>query len=159
MTETSYRFADLDTSHIAMPYGYDMLTGRHHRYGFYGRSLYPAGWVLTSAPQLARHLIAFINYGELDGVQILKPETVEEMRRIQYPAIAPQYGVFWYCKNLRGWELLGHNGGNYGVATEMFFRPAAGVGVILLMNGDWTYRNIPIAYAIEARLFKEAEKY
>jgi CubicO group peptidase (beta-lactamase class C family) len=95
----------------------------------------------------------------LDGVQILKPETVEEMRRIQYPAIAPQFGVFWYYKNLRGWELMGHNGGNYGVATEMFFRPEDGVGVILLMNGDWTPRNIPIAYAIEARLFREAEKY
>jgi CubicO group peptidase (beta-lactamase class C family) len=159
MTETSYRFADLELSHMAMPYGYNEHTGRYHPYGFYGCPLYPAGWVITSAPQLARQLISFIQYGELDGVKILKPETVEEMRRIQYPDIAPQFGLFWYTKNLQGWELMGHNGGNYGVATEMFFRLEDGVGVILLMNGDWTNKNIRIIYDIEARLFREAEKY
>jgi len=159
MTETSYRFADLDLSHMAMPYGYNEYTGRYHPYGFYGCPLYPAGWVITSAPQLARHLIAFIQYGELDGVRILQPETVEEMRRIQYPDVAPEFGLFWYTKNLQGMELMGHNGGNNGVSTEMFFRLSDGVGVILLMNGDWTPRNILIAYDIEARLFREAEKY
>jgi CubicO group peptidase (beta-lactamase class C family) len=159
MTETSYRFADLELSHMAMPYGYNEHTSLYLPYGFYGCPLYPAGWVITSAPQLARHLVSFIQYGELDGVKILKPETVEEMRRIQYPDIAPQFGLFWYSKNLREWELMGHNGGNYGVATEMFFRPEDGVGVILLMNGDWTNKNIRIIYDIEARLFREAEKY
>lgn len=159
MTETSYRFADLDLSHMAMPYGYNERTGRYHPYGFYGCPLYPAGWVITSAPQLARHLISFIQYGELDGVSILQPETVEEMQRIQYPDIAPQFGLFWYTKSLQGWELMGHNGGNYGVSTELFFRLEDGVGVILLMNGDWTNKNIRIIYEIEARLFREAENY
>ena len=159
MTETSYRFADLDLSHMAMPYGYSDHTGRYHPYGFYGCPLYPAGWVITSAPQLARHLVSFIQYGELEGVRILQTETVEEMRRIQYPDIAPDFGLFWYSKNLQGWELMGHNGGNYGVSTEMFFRLEDGVGVIILMNGDWTNKNIRIIYDIETRLFREAEKY
>jgi CubicO group peptidase (beta-lactamase class C family) len=159
MTETSYRFEDLDTSEIAMPYGYSRFTGLYHPYGFYGCPLYPAGWVITSAGQLARHLIAFMQNGEVDGVRVLQPETVAEMRRIQYPELAPQFGLFWYTKNLRGWQLMGHNGGNFGVATEMFFRLEDSVGVILLMNGDWTSLNIPIVYNIEARLFRESDKY
>ena len=160
MMETSYRFADLDTSHIAMPYGYNGWRGKYFPYGFYGCPLYPIGWVITSAPQLARHLIAFIQYGELDGVRILQPATVEEMRRIQYPEVAPEFGLFWYWERFRGWQLLGHNGGNFGVTTEMFFRVADGVGVILLMNGDRTSPgSLPIVYAIGARLFEEADKY
>ncbi len=159
MTETSYRFADLEKSRIAMPYGYRSITGDYHPYGFLGCPLYPAGWVITSAPQLARHLLAFMQYGEYDRVRILEPATVEEMRRIQFPGIAPGFGLFWYYKRLRAWELLGHNGGNYGVSTEMFFRPEDNVGVILLMNGDWTVQNIPIIYDVEARLFREAARY
>jgi CubicO group peptidase (beta-lactamase class C family) len=162
MTETSYRFSDLDLSHIAMPSGYNVRTGNYLPYGFLGSPLYPAGWVITSAPQLARHLIAFMQFGEIDGVRILQPETVEEMRRIQYPEIGAQpFGVFWYYKSLRDRVLLGHNGGNYGVATEMFFDAQGDVGVILLMNGDWTSRpsNVPMVYSIEDRLFREAESY
>jgi CubicO group peptidase (beta-lactamase class C family) len=159
MTETSYRFADLDTSHIAMPYGYNDHSGRYYPYGFYGCPIYPAGWVITSAPQLARHLISFIQYGEVDGVRILRPETVEEMRRIQYPDVSSTFGLLWYYKTLHSWELMGHNGGNNGVSTEMFFRPEDGVGVILLMNGNWTQQNLHIIYAVETRLFIEAEKY
>ncbi len=88
-------------------------TSSIHDVGFVyvnGCPLYPAGWVITSAPQLARHLIAFIQYGEVDGVRILQPETIEEMRRIQYPEVSAPlpFGLAWYYKTLQGWELLGH---------------------------------------------------
>jgi CubicO group peptidase (beta-lactamase class C family) len=142
-----------------MPYGYNDHSGRYYPYGFYGCPIYPAGWVITSAPQLARHLISFIQYGEVDGVRILRPETVEEMRRIQYPDVSSTFGLLWYYKTLHSWELMGHNGGNNGVSTEMFFRPEDGVAVILLMNGNWTQQNLHIIYAVETRLFIEAEKY
>ena len=34
-------------------------------------------------------------------------------------------------------RLLGHEGGDPGVATMMSFNPATGVGVVALTNGDW----------------------
>jgi len=156
MTETSWHLAGLDQSHIAMPYGYSSMGHFYYPYGFYGFPIWPVGELRTSALQLANFLNMFIQYGELGGVRLLQLETVEEMRRVQYPDIAPQFGLIWYYKNLSGWTLLGHNGGVFGIATEMFFRPSDGVGVILLMNGNWTNINIPIIYQIESRLFKEA---
>jgi CubicO group peptidase (beta-lactamase class C family) len=156
MTETSWHLAGLDQSHIAMPYGYNKMVHLYLPFGFYGIPYWPCGALRTSALQLANFLNMFIQSGELGGVRLLQPETVEEMRRVQYPDIAPQFGLIWYYKNLSGWTLLGHNGGVFGIATEMFLRPSDGVGVILLMNGNWTNINIPIIYQIESRLFKEA---
>ena len=37
-----------------------------------------------------------------------------------------------------GRRLLGHDGGDPGVATRMYFNPDTNVGVILLTNGDWS---------------------
>jgi len=31
---------------------------------------------------------------------------------------------------------VGHNGGDFGVSTEMFFDPETNVGVVVLTNGD-----------------------
>ncbi|MCL6583757.1 MAG: beta-lactamase family protein [bacterium] len=157
MKETSWRLADLDHSHIAMPYGYDRLRRRYYPYGLYAYPDYPDGLLKTSAPQLARFLLMFINYGQLEGVRILNRETVEEMRRVQNPAVDPQQGILWYYKKLSGWKLLGHNGADMGVGAEMFFRPEDGLGVILLMNGDRTLFNEKIIRELEIRLFKEAE--
>ncbi|MEW5803379.1 MAG: serine hydrolase domain-containing protein [bacterium] len=157
MEETSWRLSDLDDSHLAMPYGYDSQRRRYTAYGFYGYPDYPDGLLRSSAPQLARFLNMFIQYGELDGVRILKKETVEEMRRVQNPSIDPQGGLIWYYKELSGWRLLGHNGGDMGITTEMFFRPDDGAGIILLMNGDCTPSVDRFIKDIQTRLFKEAE--
>jgi len=159
MTDTSLRFADLDLSHIARPYGYKDSTAEYFPYPFHTCPDYPAGWVMTSAPQLARHLIAFMRYGEIDGVRILQADTVEEIRRLQYPELESTFGLFWYYKRLMGRDLIGHNGGNWGVATEMFFQPETDTGVILLMNGDWSNRNFPMVMSIEDRLFREASNF
>ncbi|MEW6379048.1 MAG: serine hydrolase domain-containing protein [bacterium] len=156
MRETSWRLADLDNDHIAMPYGYDRLRRRYYPYGFYAYPDYPDGLLKTSAPQLARFLTMFINYGELEGVRILNRETVEEMRRVQNPAVDPRQGILWFYKELAGWKLLGHNGADIGVTSEMFFRPEDGVGVILLMNGDCTLFDEKVIKELETRLFKEA---
>ena len=56
-------------------------------------------------------------------------------------------------------RLIGHNGGDDGVATQMYFRPDDGVGVIVLANGNWHYdgRGWPLQ-RIATRLFDEADR-
>jgi len=156
MEETSWQLADVDHSHLAMPYDYNVLCHHYSAYGFYAYPDYPDGLLKTSAPQLARFLNMFIQYGESDGVRILKKKTVEEIRRVQNPSIDPQGGILWYYKDLSGLRLLGHNGADMGVTTEMFFSPADGVGVILLMNGDCTLSVERAIKEIQIRLFKDA---
>lgn len=158
MSRTSWHLAGLDKNAIAMPYGYLRLAQRYYPYGFYGYPDYPDGALRTTVMDLARFLTAVIQFGSSGETRILKPETVAEMRRVQFPSLAPDQGLVWYYKELSGWTLLGHNGGDRGVATEMFFRPADGVGVILLMNGSWSRKSTPIM-EIETRLFQEADHY
>jgi len=67
--------------------------------------------------------------------------------------------LVWYYKKLADDMVRGHNGGEEGVATEMFFRPEDWAGVILLMNVNWSQLNYALILEIEERLFKESERY
>jgi CubicO group peptidase (beta-lactamase class C family) len=137
MTQTSWRVADLDERTLAMPYQYDLEAARFVPWGIYGYPDYPDGLLRTSAAQLARFLMAFIGFGEYRGTRILQPETVAEMRRPQIEDLYPGQGLIWYYQaGPEGTSLLGHDGGDLGVATLMFFEPESEVGVILLDNGE-----------------------
>lgn len=160
MEETSWRLKELNVSHIAMPYSYSPRNGTYTPIGHYGFPTYPDGSLRTSVSQLARFLICFINYGELEGTRIMSESTVKQMRTIQYPLIAPWQGLAWFYRLGNGQILLGHDGGDYGAATLMFFRPKDGVGVILLANGSPTGPRSTSAFMnIFYRLFQEADKF
>jgi CubicO group peptidase (beta-lactamase class C family) len=137
MARTSWRVDDLDERSLAMPYHYDLESGRYVPWGIYGYPDYPDGLLRTSAAQLARFLMAFIGFGEYRGTRILQPESVAEMRRPQIEEIYPGQGLIWFYEaGPEGTSLLGHDGGDLGVATLMFFDPETEVGVILLDNGE-----------------------
>lgn len=160
MNETSWFLRDLDQSHIAMPYHFNVKDRRYIAYGQYGYPGYPYGQLRTSVLQLARFLLATINYGELDGARILDEATAEEMRRVQYPELNPAQGLAWVYENYNDETFLGHNGNDPGVFTLMWFRPADGVGVIALANGDTSYPlQTKALIDIVGRLFQEAEQY
>jgi CubicO group peptidase (beta-lactamase class C family) len=159
MDETSWHLRDLHPSGIAMPYRYVVTQDRYRAYGQYGYPDYPDGQLRTSAAQLTRFLLAFIRMGELDGARILQEETVREMRRNQVPDVIAGQGLIWYVLHRRGERLWGHNGGDSGVATQMFFRPTDGTGVITLANGDWRRDGVrwPLSLIMD-RLFLEADR-
>lgn len=157
MDATSWHLAGLDRARIAMPY--HVRDGTFVAYGQYGYPDYPDGALRTSAPQLARHLLAFIEQGVFEDVRILDAATVHEMRRTQFPAVVHGQGLIWYRFVLRGMALMGHTGGDRGVATQMYFRPSDGNGVIALANGNWYRdgRHWPLQQVV-VRLFEEADR-
>ena len=136
MNETSWFLSELDTMHIAMPYSWNG-TG-YTPYGHYGYSDYPAGQLRTSIDQLANFLLCYMNGGIVQGQQILNYETVD---MILSPQINPNTGLIWFSDFYQGNFYWGHNGGDAGVRTSMFFRPDDNIGVIMLTNGesDFTY--------------------
>jgi len=160
MTDTSWFLAGLDESKIAMPYEYLPALDSYRPYGQYGFPDYPDGQLRTTLQQLAKFQMAFIGDGEWDGRRILETATVEEMRRQQVPDIEPTQGLVWYYTSQLGDEtvLLGHNGGDDGVATEMFFRVSDDLGFILLMNTDWTTEIYYQVMEIEKRLLAAGEE-
>jgi CubicO group peptidase (beta-lactamase class C family) len=137
MDETSWYLADLDTNNIAIPYdwnGVNQIPLQH-----YSDPWFPSASLRTSASQLARHLIAFMQYGMIDTVRLLDSTTVELMRTIQYPSLRPNQGLYWYWADFGLRRLLGHGGNYYGCETRMFFEPDENTGVIVLTNGEPNY--------------------
>ena len=78
-----------------------------------------------------------MNGGGWNGVRILSTESVQEIRRSQIPGIEGGQGLIWYRFGFHGRSLVGHNGGDQGVATVAFFEPATGIGVAVLGNSNW----------------------
>jgi CubicO group peptidase (beta-lactamase class C family) len=132
MHETSFFLRDLDRTHIAMPYETD-ASGNYQAAGYYGYPDYPDGQLRTSAPQLARFLMAIIGHGEFGGARILMSTTIDEMLR-QQPS--SQEGLSWEYAVLGGHHLVGHSGADSGVSTDMYFDPSSGAGIVVLTNGD-----------------------
>jgi CubicO group peptidase (beta-lactamase class C family) len=151
MTETSYRLAGLDSTHIAIPQAWQ--GGRFVELGHHGFPDYPAGSLRTSAPQLARFLLMVMNGGEFRGVRLLAPGMVRQMLTPQYPLLHPAVGLLWFNTRKGGDVLIGHEGEDPGVKTLMYFRAKDQVGVIVLTNANSRF---PAAPVVAARLFEEA---
>ena len=142
MTNSSWFLANLDTADIAMPLWWSAAAGRYRSYGHYGIPIYPCAQLRTSSRQLARHLSAFLGYGEIDGVRILDSLTVEGMRVTQYPDHQPSLGAFWGLTWYQqpawggGW-VWGHSGSLSGIATIMLGSAAERSGYVMLSNTSW----------------------
>jgi CubicO group peptidase (beta-lactamase class C family) len=154
MSNTGWHLADFDPDDVAMPYKWS--GGEFAAYGHYGYPDYPDGQLRSSVSDLSRFLIAIMQGGVLDGTRILEQATIETMLTPQVPAIAPTQMVYWYQTEIDGRTVIGHNGGDDGVATEMFFDPELRIGVILLMNVDRTTVVEDAAAKIEVLLFERA---
>jgi CubicO group peptidase (beta-lactamase class C family) len=143
MTNTSWFLANLDTADIAMPLYWSTALNKYRSYEHYGLPIYPAGQLRTSSRQLARHLSAFLGYGEIGGNRILDSLTVEQMRVTQYPnaPVNPidEWGLGWY-KELQvsgGWAW-GHTGSLWGYITSMFGSASNRSGYVMLTNSSLT---------------------
>jgi CubicO group peptidase (beta-lactamase class C family) len=142
MENTSWFLSDLDTNNIAVQYSYSSSTG-YERLGFSGLPVYPAGQLRSSSHQLARHMMAFMLHGELNGTRILDSATVTLMMTNQYPGVANPtppaiQGIGWtsmYTGLDDGVMYWGHTGGYDGCQTYMFFNPLERVGAVVLANG------------------------
>lgn len=156
MTETSWHLAGLDPSHVAFPYMYDGNPPQSRRLEHYGYPDYPDGALRTSAPQLARLLMAYINKGELDGARVLKEETVASILQIQDEALDPIQGLIWNYDYTDDEEKVGHSGSDDGVSTTMYYRVSDGIGVIMLSNSDPNTAAALKFLDIRSRLFEDA---
>jgi CubicO group peptidase (beta-lactamase class C family) len=129
MTESSWFLAGLDQSHIAMPYEHG------DPQGFFGYPDYPDGQLRTSANQLARFLLMLSGKGACGGQRVLQESTMAEMLTPQIPDISDGQGLILFQQDTGGTTVIGHNGADHGVSTEMFFDQDTGAGYIVLTNG------------------------
>ena len=96
------------------------------------------------------------NFGTLDGVRVLERDTVTEIRRHQLGTMVSWHqGLIWYGSSVPGYFRMGHTGGDYGVTTQMFFRPDTKVGVISLTNSSLGGPRWRHFRDIQLRMFEE----
>jgi CubicO group peptidase (beta-lactamase class C family) len=154
MTHSGFRLADIGSTDVAMPYR--RTPGGFQPIFQYGYPDYPDGALRTSAVHLARWLGAFMNFGAFQGARVLRADTVREIRRKQLHGLVPWYqGLIWYTEKRWGFSAMGHDGGDFGESTRMFFRPDRRVGVVSLTNSSTAGKHWQGFSDIERRLFQE----
>jgi len=152
MSNSSFRLADFDPNAIAMPYVW--AASQYAPTGHYGYPDYPAGTLRSSVLDMAIFMQMIMEDGTYNGTQILSAASVQEMKTVQYPTVDNTQGLIFYYDNIFGDWNIGHDGGDPGVSTDMYYRPSDGVGVILLANSDFSF---PQYYDIYEWLFSFAD--
>ncbi len=120
---------------------------------FYSYATISDGSLITSAHELSRFLMAYINHGTLGNSQILQEHTVRTILSRQVESRLYQ-GLGWRSMALGfGGLAWGHYGRDPGMRAAMFFKPSSRTGVIVIMNSISNGLD-----SIVYRLFHESDK-
>lgn len=107
----------------------------------YALASYPDGGLQMSVEDLARYFAMLIGGGSYEGVRIIEPDALDEMKRFQWTAQSKpadhdladgNSGLFWRTKF--GGRRVGHGGNDKGVAAEMLTDAEGRVGIVLISN-------------------------
>lgn len=138
MSNTSWRYDDLDPANVATPYAVDDA-GAVIALPNYELATWPDGGLRTSAADMTLFLATIMNAGKFgqSGVPILQESSVTQM----LTPTADEYAVFWgvdLALEYGGEEhmLVGHSGSDPGAFSFIYFDPAQDIGVVVVANGD-----------------------
>ena len=117
-----------------MSNGYLKGSGRAYPFELFGVS--PAGSATTTAADMGRFMLAWLQGGELGSARILEPDTVrltlETKLRIVPPLNSMLLGFFE--ETLNGRRVVGHRGDSQYFHSTLNLFPDDGVGVYLVIN-------------------------
>jgi CubicO group peptidase (beta-lactamase class C family) len=97
----------------------------------YNRAELPAGYIISSAEDMAHYLIAQMNGGRYQGVSVLSPDGITLMHT---EPVKGTYGMGWESVQTGGRTLINHDGGTANFQASVFFDPKARVGVFVAAN-------------------------
>ena len=113
-----------------------MATGHRWWYGFpvavtypLNRSELPAGYLISSAEDMAHFLIAELNGGRYENASVLSSDG------IALTHTSPRtYAMGWELLDIDGRQLINHEGGTANFETSVFLDPQERVGVFVGAN-------------------------
>ena len=96
----------------------------------------PAGALSTTAADMTRFMLAFLQGGAVDGVSILKPETVRQMetRQFEFHPMLPGLGITFMEYLIDPVRIIGHGGDTVYFHSDMILVPDAHLGYFLSYN-------------------------
>jgi len=97
---------------------------------------WPAGSMFSSAMDLSRLVIAFLNGGKVDGKQAISPALIEKLSTPQaaIPGSENKYAYGLMITNYRGVKIVEHGGARSGYGSVIRMSPEHRFGVIILAN-------------------------
>ena len=96
----------------------------------------PAGALSSTAADMTRFMLAFLQNGTVDGLSILKPETVQQMetRQLELNPMICGLGICFMEYALKPVRVIGHGGDTVYFHSDMVLVPSAHVGYFLSYN-------------------------
>src|SRR5215475_11615626 len=96
----------------------------------------PAGALTTTAADMTRFILAFLQDGAVDGVSILKPETVRQMetQQFQFHPMLPGLGITFMEYLIDPVRIIAHGGDTVYFHSDMIIIPEAHFGYFLSYN-------------------------
>jgi CubicO group peptidase (beta-lactamase class C family) len=96
----------------------------------------PAGALTTTAADMTRFMLAFLQDGAVDGVSILKPETVRQMetRQFEFHPMLPGLGITFMEYLIDPVRFIAHGGDTVYFHSDMILVPGAHLGYFLSYN-------------------------
>src|SRR5947207_14550879 len=96
----------------------------------------PAGALSTTAADMTRFMLAFLQDGSVDGVAILKPETVRQMetRQFELDPMICGLGITFMEYSMSPVRAIGHGGDTVYFHSDMVLVPDAHVGYFISYN-------------------------
>ena len=138
MEDTTYREATARPGQPPLSRSYRVQGGVNHPafrvdIGSFG----PAGSMASTAADMARYLRFLLGDGELDGVRLLQPETMAQMRTRLFDdlAVGSDMAHGFQARPMFGTTVYGHAGGLHEFLSNLVFLPDIGAGVFISQNG------------------------
>lgn len=160
MTHTTFVEPLTGENAANMALGYQFADGRfkakpYERYG----KIMPAGSAASTAPDMARFMLAMLGNGALDGKRILKPASVAllESNSIANTPDQPGMAHGFMVAREQGPRLVGHGGNTADFHSYLLLAPQAGLGFFVsFTGGDASYAGrTELSDAIIGRLFPQ----
>jgi len=134
MEHSTYHFPE-NAALMAKGYEADGVTEAHYDHII----IRPSGALNSSSREMANYLRMMINRGTLDGVQLLRPETITRMETPTTTLAARAgynfgYGLGNYSSVVAGHHFHGHDGGITGFLSTSAYSSELGVGYFVSIN-------------------------
>jgi CubicO group peptidase (beta-lactamase class C family) len=134
MTHSTFRQPLPDALKPLMSKGYERASQPAKPFEFVVAA--PAGSSSVTATDISRFMIAHLQDGQFEGVQILRPETAKLMHARAFANLPDMNGMAlgFYEETRNGHRIIGHGGDTQYFHSDLHLIPDAGVGFFVSYN-------------------------